>query len=75
VKPVKIGPLSPIMDALRDFTDEVKPGRGDGLVTDVSARLPWSTHVTTSLNHAEVLWNRPLQQQVVALINGTRRTR
>jgi hypothetical protein len=75
VKPVEIGPLSPIMDALRDFVDEVKPGRGDGLVTDVSARLPWSTHNTTSLNHAEVLWNRPLQQQVVSLINGGRRMR
>ncbi len=76
VRPVEIGPLSPIMDKLRDFIDEVKPGKGDGLVTDVSARLPWSTHTTNSLNHAEVLWNRPLQQRVAGLLSGpTRKVR
>jgi pimeloyl-ACP methyl ester carboxylesterase len=72
VKPIEIGPLSPIMDALRDFVAEVKPGHGDGLVTDASARLPFSTHETTNLNHAEVLWNRPLQQRVARLIGTSR---
>lgn len=69
--PQEIGPLSPIMDDLRDFADEVTPGRGDGLVSDVSARLPWAQHTTKSLNHAEVLWDRPLQQEVARIIAST----
>ena len=69
--PQEIGPLSPIMDDLRDFADEVTPGRGDGLVSDASARLPWSRHTTKALNHAEVLWDRPLQQEVASIIAGT----
>lgn len=70
VKAAEIGPLSPIMEDLRDFVEEVRPGHGDGLVTNSSARLPWSVHTTTALNHAEVLWDRPLQRQVGTLIQG-----
>jgi hypothetical protein len=69
--PHELEPLSPIMDDLRDFADEVTPGHGDGLVSDVSARLPWSQHTTKSLNHAEVLWDRPLQQEVARIIAST----
>ncbi len=72
VKPIEIGTLSPIMNALRDFADEVKPGKGDGVVTDASARLPFSIHQTTLLNHAEVLWDRPLQQKVAQLLTSAR---
>ena len=68
IKPVEIGPLSPIPDALRDVIREIKPGFGDILVTDESARLPWSTHFTDQLNHAEIMWNRDLQKKVVDLI-------
>ena len=62
-------PVSPILDVVRDFVPEVKPGYGDSLVAEESTRLPWSTqHFTTKLNHAEVLWNRELQKQIVELI-------
>lgn len=69
VNPVELGPISPVFDKIRPFVGEVKPGYGDGLVTDASARLPWSTHFTDQLNHAEVLWNRPIQAQVALLID------
>lgn len=68
IKPVEIGPLSPVAAALRDFIPEVKPGYGDILVAEENTRLPWSTHFTDQLNHAEVLWNRDLQRQVAELI-------
>lgn len=62
-------PLSPILDAVRDFVPEVKPDYGDSLVALESTKLPWSTqHFATKLNHAEVLWNRELQKQIVDLI-------
>ena len=70
VTPQELGPVSPILDDIRDFVPEVKEGVGDGLVTDASARLPWSTHETTRLNHAAVLWDRPLQLKVARLIGG-----
>jgi pimeloyl-ACP methyl ester carboxylesterase len=68
VHPVELGSVSPVLDKIRPFVREVTPGYGDGLVTDASARLPWSTHFTDHLNHAEVLWNRPLQAKVAQLI-------
>jgi hypothetical protein len=71
--PREIDGVSPILDALRDFADELTPGKGDALVSDQRSRLPWSIHATDQLNHAEVLWNRPLQQRVVQLIEGDAR--
>jgi hypothetical protein len=50
---------------------EIKTGEGDWMVTDLSARLPYSVHETDQLNHAEVLWNRSLQQKVVHILPGT----
>jgi pimeloyl-ACP methyl ester carboxylesterase len=74
VKPVELTPISPVLDGIRDFVPEVTVGAGDGLVSDARARLPWSTHFTTKLNHAEVLWDRPLQLQVLRLIEPGGRT-
>jgi PGAP1-like protein len=71
IKPVEIASVSPILDKVRDFAPEVEPGKGDALVSDVSARLPWSIHTTTTLNHAELLWNQPLMAKVAGLIGGT----
>jgi len=71
--PTEIDGLSPILDAVRDFADELTPGKGDALVSDQRSRLPWSTHATDQLNHAEVLWDRPLQQRVVQLIEAAGR--
>ncbi len=68
VKAHEIASISPILETVRDFVHEVKPGYGDALVTDASARLPWSVHTTTQLNHAEVLWDRGIQANVARLI-------
>lgn len=70
VKPVEIASVSPILDKIRDFAPEVTPNKGDALVSDASARLPWSIHTTTALNHAELLWNKPLMSKVAALLEG-----
>jgi hypothetical protein len=69
VNAVELSPVSPLLGKIRGFVPEVKAGFGDGLVSDVSARLPWSTHFTEPLNHAEVLWNRPLQMHVARLLD------
>jgi pimeloyl-ACP methyl ester carboxylesterase len=67
--PVEPGQISPVFEKVRPFVREVKAGVGDGLVTDESAHLPWSTHFTDRLNHAEVLWDRSLQARVALLID------
>ena len=72
--PVEIAGLSPMFDKLRDIVQEIKPGKGDGLVTDVSAQLPKAifsnvTHATNNLNHAEVLWDPGVQQQVLKILS------
>lgn len=67
VRAHEIASVSPILEKVRDFVPEVKPGYGDALVSDASARLPWSTHATTQLNHAEVLWDRGIQVEVARL--------
>jgi len=68
--PNEIGGVSPILDKIRDFAPEVVPGKGDALVSNASARLPWSIHTSTDLNHAELLWNKPLMSKVAGLIGG-----
>lgn len=70
--PVEITNVSPLLDKIRDFAPEVAPGKGDGLVSDASSRLPWSIHTTTSLNHAELLWDRPLMSRVAGLLGNGR---
>lgn len=45
---------------------ELKEG-GDLLVTDAASQLPWEDrHISDSLNHAEVLWDRGIQKEVDA---------
>lgn len=70
IKPVEITSVSPILDKIRNFTPEVVPGKGDALVSDARSRLPWSIHKTTDLNHAELLWHKPLMAKVAGIING-----
>lgn len=66
--PREIPNLSPMYDTIRDFVPEITPGWGDGLVANARATLPFATHTKTNLNHAEVLWDRDLQNQVVRLL-------
>jgi hypothetical protein len=68
--PIEIGGVSPILDKIRDFAPEVTPDKGDALVSDARSRLPWSIHSSTDLNHAELLWNRPLMSKVAGLVGG-----
>jgi hypothetical protein len=77
VKPAEIGPASPMYASIRDVAPEITPGKGDGLVSDVRARLPeafHAVHATENLNHAEVLWDRPLQSRVDRILRGGSRT-
>ncbi len=69
-KPVEIPGVSPMLDRVRAIVPEIKSGSGDSLVTDVSARLAYSKHETDNLNHAEVLWDRAVQQKVAAILSG-----
>jgi hypothetical protein len=57
--------VSPVAAAFARAAPEWTPNQGDGLVTDQSARLPWSEHVPTQLNHAEVLYTPALQGEVI----------
>ncbi len=66
--PQEIQVLSPLFDKGGFIAPELQDGRGDGLVSNLSARLPFGTHYVNRLNHAEVLWDRGLQQQVLGLI-------
>jgi pimeloyl-ACP methyl ester carboxylesterase len=69
-KPAEVGLVSPLLDRVNAIVPEIRAGSGDSLVTDVSARLPYSVHESDQLNHAEVLWDRRLQQEVVRILAG-----
>lgn len=71
-KPAEVGLVSPLLDRVTAIVPEIKAGQGDSLVTDVSARLPYSVHETDQLNHAEVLWDRTLQEKVAQLLSESR---
>jgi hypothetical protein len=68
--PIEVGAVSPMFEDVRDFCAEITPGKGDGLVADARARLPWSKHESVGLNHAEFLWDRALQRRVARLLTG-----
>jgi hypothetical protein len=71
VKAAEVAPVSPVLDRVRAIVPEIRAGRGDSLVTDESARLPWATHFTDHRNHAEILWDRDVQQKVAGILLGT----
>jgi len=58
-------PLLAIPDSLLQIfpsflvTDEITPGKGDGLVTAKSSVLPWaSRHYNLKANHLSILWDK-----------------
>jgi pimeloyl-ACP methyl ester carboxylesterase len=69
-KPAEVGLVSPLLERVPGVVPEIKAGQGDSLVTDQSARLPYSIHQTDQLNHAEVLWDRTLQQKVADILSS-----
>jgi hypothetical protein len=65
--PVANGQLcASVLGSLPELTN----GVGDLLTTDNTARLPFATHHTNPLNHAEALWAPSLHQQVLAVLEG-----
>jgi predicted esterase len=58
-----------LLGSLAATTPELAHGFGDVLVTNASAHLPFSaTRTANALNHAEALWDRTLQSQVIATL-------
>lgn len=51
---------------------ETTQGKGDSLVSDDSAKLPWlgAKHHSNPLHHGEVLWNSAVINQVKGLVGG-----
>jgi hypothetical protein len=67
---VEVPVVSPVANSLPDLTPEITEGQGDILVADDNSDLPFAVHRANSLNHAEALWDRGLQLQVLALLDG-----
>ncbi|MCZ6691156.1 MAG: hypothetical protein O7H41_16340 [Planctomycetota bacterium] len=59
---------SPIADSLPNLTPEVSEGSGDLLTADSNCRLPFGVHTVNQVNHAEALWDRSLQSQVLRIL-------
>lgn len=56
------------------FPEEMKQGKGDGLVSVESSRLPWSDeHHLFGLNHAEILFDERVNDIVAGIIERTKR--
>jgi pimeloyl-ACP methyl ester carboxylesterase len=53
----------------RFYPDEISEGKGDGLVSAESARIPWGNeHYTFSLNHAQMLFDRDVRDLLIKKI-------
>jgi hypothetical protein len=74
IEPHELPLVSPMLDAVRDFVAEVADGKGDGLVAESRSRLPWPgvRHEVTQLNHAEVLWDRGVQDSVARILASSK---
>jgi pimeloyl-ACP methyl ester carboxylesterase len=56
------------------FPEEMKQGKGDGLVSVESSRLPWChEHYLFGLNHAELLFDERVSDRVVSIIENINR--
>jgi pimeloyl-ACP methyl ester carboxylesterase len=53
------------------YPEEMKKGKGDGLVSAVSSRLPWSCeHHDFHCNHAEVLFDGKARESAIEIIES-----
>ena len=53
------------------YPEELKQGRGDGLVSAESSKLPWANeHHVFPFNHAEILFDEDVRNRMVRLIEG-----
>jgi pimeloyl-ACP methyl ester carboxylesterase len=52
------------------YPEELKKGRGDGLVSAESSKIPWShEHYNFELNHAEILFDEDVRDMLVKAID------
>jgi hypothetical protein len=52
------------------YPEELKKGRGDGLVSAESSKIPWSyEHYNFELNHAEILFDEGVRDTLVKAID------
>lgn len=68
---VEVPGISPLLNSLPNFTEEITPGRGDMLVAESRSHLPWSIQRTNAINHAETYWDHNVQQQVLGILGET----
>ena len=51
------------------YPEEIKKGKGDGLVSAESSRIPWSNeHYNLSLNHAQILFDKEVRDLLVKAV-------
>ena len=62
----EVDAVSPMLGWIPDGIayDEQDDGRADGVVTDLSSRLPGAVHHALPINHNEALWHEPLYHLV-----------
>jgi pimeloyl-ACP methyl ester carboxylesterase len=65
---IEVAGISPVANSLPNIIDELSDGRGDLLTADRRTRLPFATHQTNPINHAEALWDPTLQAQVLRIL-------
>jgi pimeloyl-ACP methyl ester carboxylesterase len=54
------------------YPEEIKKGRGDGLVSAESSKIPWgSEHYNFPLNHAQILFDKGVRDKLVEAIEET----
>jgi hypothetical protein len=51
------------------FPDEMKTGKGDGLVSAESSMMPWADeHCNFDCNHAEILFNQGARDNIIRAV-------
>jgi len=70
IRPIEIPLLSPFLGGQPRIVPEITPGLGDGLVTDLRARLPFARHYTRRINHAEGVLDPGIHRDVALILNG-----
>jgi hypothetical protein len=71
----EVSGVSPVMDSLPHPTDELTGGKGDILVADARAHLPFSVQVTHPISHPQYLFDAGAQAEVLSILNGQFRNR
>ena len=51
------------------YPEEIKKGKGDGLVSAESSKIPWgSEHYNFPLNHAQILFDKGVRDKIIKVI-------